>query len=54
MTGNHRREVFMACKDFRKAARVMHGLAQRTPSQLALTFDLFKDKYWLSVEQFRG
>lgn len=47
------RETFIACREFRKATEVMKRLLQKYQSQLNLSFDFFKDKYWQSFERYR-
>ncbi|CAM4049667.1 DUF695 domain-containing protein [Flavobacterium branchiophilum] len=47
-----KREIFFACKDFRKPAKIIPYMAQKYQHQLDITFDIFKDKYWTVMQQF--
>lgn len=51
-TANNTREIYFACKDFRKPARLFYQLQQQYKKQYAMEIDIFKDKYWQSVERF--
>ena len=46
------RDIYFACKDFRKPARVMDELALKYADDLKIAFDIYKDKYWRSVDHF--
>jgi hypothetical protein len=53
-TANNKREVYYACKDFRKPSKVLHQLIEKhNGGRLNITFDIYKDKYWKTVERFR-
>lgn len=51
-TANNERDVFFACKDFRKPAKVFFKI-QKDSNQFEIKYDIYKDKYWQSFEQFR-
>jgi len=52
-TADHSREIYFACKDFRKPSKVLYELTKKYSGQLDLTYDIYKDKYWRSFERFR-
>ncbi|MCE3229005.1 MAG: hypothetical protein K0S32_3556 [Bacteroidetes bacterium] len=45
------REIFFACKEFRKPSKVLDTIAKKYP-QYETSFEIFKDKYWMSMEHF--
>ncbi len=51
-TGGNRREVLFATKGFRQTVKVMDEVA-RIESPFKISYDIFKDKYWRSLERFR-
>jgi hypothetical protein len=48
------REIYFACKEFRKPARVLHQIQSSYVDALAINYDIYKDKYWQSFERFAG
>jgi hypothetical protein len=46
------REIFFACKDFRKPSLELHQIVQRYKGNFEINYDIYKDKYWRSFEQF--
>lgn len=51
-TGEGRREVLYATKDFRESVKIMDEVSSfDTPFDMK--YDVFKDKYWRSLERFR-
>lgn len=51
-TADGSREIYFACKEFRKSSKVLHNLTKKYSSKLDLSYDLYKDKYWQSFERF--
>jgi hypothetical protein len=47
------REIYFACKDFRKPSKVLYHFADTYMGLLTVTYSIFKDKYWQSFERFR-
>jgi len=43
------REIYFACKDFRKPSKILYKMEQKYP---LLHFDLYKDKYWQTFKRF--
>jgi hypothetical protein len=52
-TADNSREIYFACKDFRKPSKVLHALTGKYSKKLDLNYDIYKDKYWQSFERFR-
>lgn len=52
-TAENTREIYFACKDFRKPSKILYELTKKYSGKLNLTYDIYKDKYWQSYERFR-
>ncbi|HEX6431514.1 MAG TPA: DUF695 domain-containing protein [Niastella sp.] len=55
-TADNKREVYYACKDFRKPSTVLPKMIEKyagITGRLNITFDIYKDKYWKSFDRFR-
>ncbi len=52
-TADNSREIYFACKDFRKPSKILHDLTKKYSGKLDVTYDIYKDKYWQSYERFR-
>ncbi|MBE0391638.1 DUF695 domain-containing protein [Flavobacterium sp. PL002] len=52
-TADGEREIYFACKDFRKPALIMNKLLQKYDGKLNIDYEMYKDKYWQSFERFR-
>jgi hypothetical protein len=46
------REIYFACKEFRKPSKVTQLVAQKYKEQLDINYDIYKDKYWRSFDRF--
>ena len=51
-TANGIREIYFACKDFRKPSKVIQALSVRYSGKVSLTYNIYKDKYWQSFDRF--
>lgn len=51
-TAKNEREIYFACKDFRKPAKVFWTLQQQYASFFEIEYVIYKDKYWKSFERF--
>lgn len=51
-TADNVREIYFACRDFRKPSKVLHQLTIDNPD-VAITYDIYKDKYWRSLDKFK-
>lgn len=53
-TYNHTRTIYIACKEFRHSSRTLHEVISRYQDRLNATYQIFKDKYWQTVDRFNG
>jgi len=51
-TGENKRKVYFACKDFRQPSKVLSAIQQKYGDKFEMDFDIYKDKYWRSFESF--
>jgi hypothetical protein len=51
-TADNTREIYFACKDFRKPSKILFEMQQKYADRYAINFDIYKDKYWQSFERF--
>ncbi len=47
------RDIFFACKDFRKAARVLEQMKMVYKQAFHVGYAIYKDKYWQSFERYK-
>ncbi|WP_298533704.1 DUF695 domain-containing protein [uncultured Algibacter sp.] len=52
-TADSGRTIYFACKDFRKPFKIFDNLKSKHKNRIAIDFDIYKDKYWRSLERFR-
>ena len=52
-TGDNTRETFFACKDFRLPAKVMDKFQADYADKFAIAFEIYKDKYWLTLDHLK-
>ena len=52
-TANNERDIYFACKDFRKPSKVFFNTQQDNCKKFEIEYDIYKDKYWQSFERFR-
>jgi hypothetical protein len=50
-TANNERDIYFACKDFRKPAKVFFK-TQQDNNNFDIEYNIYKDKYWQSFERF--
>lgn len=46
------REIYFACKDFRKPSIVAHRFQEKYKDSEEIVYDIYKDKYWKSFDRF--
>lgn len=46
------RDIYFACKDFRKPSKLIYSLAREYRPRLDMTYEIYKDKYWQSFNRF--
>lgn len=51
-TADNQREIYFACRDFRKPSKVLYLLQTQYANTLDITYEIYKDKYWQSFERF--
>ncbi|GHM99166.1 hypothetical protein WSM22_06560 [Cytophagales bacterium WSM2-2] len=51
-TSDGLREIYYACKDFRKPSRVINSVFQKYSGRLQMEYDIYKDKYWRTFDRF--
>jgi hypothetical protein len=52
-TADSVREIYFACKEFRKPSKLMHQLEIKYADLIDISYDIYKDKYWMSFNRFR-
>lgn len=53
-TAENVREIYFACKDFRKPSNVLYQIKQKYKTQINLDYHIYKDKYWKSFTRFKS
>lgn len=51
-TANGLREVFYACKEFRKPSKIASQIIQKYTGRVDVSYDIYKDKYWRTFNHF--
>lgn len=51
-TANGEREIYFACRDFRKPSKIFYEVQQKYSDSFEIEYDIYKDKYWQSFERF--
>jgi len=51
-TAENVREIYFACKDFRKPSKVLHEIQNNYLKAIELSYDIYIDKYWQSFNRF--
>ncbi|RAW01818.1 DUF695 domain-containing protein [Pseudochryseolinea flava] len=46
------REVYFACKDFKRSSKVVSEIAKQFADRLNIDYVIYKDKYWRSFDRF--
>lgn len=52
-TGDNLREIYFACKDFRRPSKILHQWTTKYLNILDVSYDIYKDKYWQKMERYR-
>lgn len=53
-TAKSERDIYFACKDFRRPSKVFYAIQQRYSDNFEIEYDIYKDKYWQSFERFNN
>ncbi len=51
-TGLNKRTTYFACKDFKKSSKTVFELIRKYEGKLNLSYEIYKDKYWMTLNQF--
>ena len=51
-TADGSREIYFACKDFRKPSKLFYEIEKKYSDRFEIDFDIYKDKYWQSFKRF--
>jgi hypothetical protein len=51
-TAENVREIYFACKDFRKPSKVLHEIKLQYLQKIEMDFQIYSDKYWQSFNRF--
>ncbi len=51
-TADRVREVYFACRDFRKPSKVLYKLGNDYADRIEISYEIYKDKYWQSFNRF--
>ncbi|WP_294184717.1 DUF695 domain-containing protein [uncultured Sphingobacterium sp.] len=51
-TADNLREIYLACKEFRKTSMTIDELIEQYMEKLQIDYSIYKDKYWKSFERF--
>lgn len=52
-TANNERDIYFACKDFRKASKTFYETQKNYGDKFEIKYDIYKDKYWQTFERFK-
>lgn len=52
-TAEDNREIYFACREFRKPSKVLDSIAKEYSNRTDIQFEIFKDKYWRTFERFQ-
>ena len=52
-TYNGTRVLYFACKEFRQSSKTMAALIKLYDDKLEVSYDIFKDKYWMTVNHLK-
>ena len=53
-TADGARNIYFACNNFRKPSKVLYEISKSYEHRLKINYDIFKDKYWRSLDQFKS
>lgn len=51
-TADDSREIYFACREFRKPSKVLDQIIKKYSDRTDIDFEIFKDKYWRTFERF--
>jgi Family of unknown function (DUF695) len=51
-TGDGERTIYFACKEFKKSSKTTHELIQKYANRLSISYEIYKDKYWMTMNRY--
>jgi len=51
-TSSNLREIYFACKDFRKPSKVLYQLQKENKDSFEIEYEIYKDKYWRIFDRY--
>ena len=51
-TANGEREIYFACKDFRKPSKIVSQIQENYSNEIEINYNIYLDKYWQSLDRF--
>lgn len=51
-TLDNSRNVFFACREFKKPSKILHGIKSEFENKIEISFIIYKDKYWQTLNKF--
>jgi len=51
-TADGEREIYFACKDFRKPSKVVSQIQENYSNEIEINYNIYLDKYWQSLDRF--
>jgi Family of unknown function (DUF695) len=51
-TGDGERTIYFGCKEFKKSSKTTHELIQKYANRLSISYDIYKDKYWMTMDRY--
>lgn len=52
-TSENSRNIYFVCQDFRKPSKVADHLKRKYSDKFEISFSIYKDKYWQTLDQFK-
>ena len=52
-TADGKREIYFACKEFRKPPKVLNSIIKKYGNTLEISYEIYKDKYWQSFMHYQ-
>lgn len=52
-TYNGTRTIYFACKEFRRSSKTVAALIKKWSHKLDMSYDIFKDKYWMTLNHLQ-
>lgn len=53
-TADNFRNIYFACKEFRKPSKVAYELQQQYTGKVSISYTIYKDKYWQTFDRYKN